>query len=47
MTLSEVAKDLEMMGKSGSLDGAASKIAQAETLYPHVKAALEQKRAAL
>jgi hypothetical protein len=47
MALSALAKDLEMMGKAGTLEGAAPKIAQAETEYTRVKAALAQKRAAL
>jgi PAS domain S-box-containing protein len=47
MTLSDLAKDLEMMGKAGTLEGAASRIAQVETEYARVRVALEQKRAAL
>ena len=46
LTLSAVAKELEMMGKAGSLEGAAAKIAQAETEYARAKAALELKRVA-
>ena len=45
MRLSALAKELEMMGKAGVLDGAADKIAQAESEYAQVKVALEQKRA--
>ena len=41
MTLSELAKGLEEMGKSGMLEGAAERIAQAEAEYARVKAALQ------
>jgi len=44
MKLSALAKELEMMGKAGVLDGAADKIARAESEYVQVKDALEQKR---
>jgi hypothetical protein len=44
MTLSALAKELEMMGKAGVLDGAADKIARVEAEYAQVKDALEQKR---
>jgi CheY-like chemotaxis protein len=44
MRLSGLAKELEMMGKAGVLDGAADKIARAESEYAQVKDALEQKR---
>ncbi len=44
MTLSALAKELEMMGKAGVLDGAADKIARVETEYAQAKDALEQKR---
>jgi len=47
LTLSALAKELEMMGKAGTLEGAAAKIAAADAEYARVKAALEQKRAAL
>ena len=47
LTLSSVAKDLEMMGKDGNLDGAAVKLAQAEAEYACVKAALDEKRSSL
>jgi CheY-like chemotaxis protein len=43
LRLSALARDLEMMGKAGVLDGAADKIAQAESEYAQVKVALEQK----
>ena len=39
--LSEMCRDLEMMGKAGTLDGAAEKLAPAEAEYAQVKAALE------
>jgi PAS domain S-box-containing protein len=42
--LSEVCRDLEMMGKAGTLDGAAEKLASAEAEYAQVKAALEAMR---
>ena len=41
MALSELAKGLEEMGKSGMLEGAAARIAQAEAEYARVKAALQ------
>ena len=41
MTLSGFCKELEMQGKAGSLDGADDLMAQVETEYEHVKAALE------
>lgn len=40
VVLSELAKGLEEMGKSGMLEGAAVRIAQAEAEYARVKAAL-------
>jgi len=40
LALSELAKGLEEMGKSGMLEGAAAGIAQAEAEYARVKAAL-------
>jgi CheY-like chemotaxis protein/HPt (histidine-containing phosphotransfer) domain-containing protein len=47
LTLSALAKELEMMGKAANLKGAATKIAAADAEYARVKAALELKRAAL
>jgi HPt (histidine-containing phosphotransfer) domain-containing protein len=47
MTLSAQAKELEMMGKAGTLGGAAAKIAAADVEYARVKAALEQKHTEL
>jgi PAS domain S-box-containing protein len=47
LTLSALAKELEMMGKAGTLEGAAAKIAAADVEYERVKAALENKRAAV
>jgi CheY-like chemotaxis protein len=47
LTLSALAKDLEMMGKAANLKGAAAKIAAADVEYVRVQAALEFKRAAL
>jgi CheY-like chemotaxis protein/HPt (histidine-containing phosphotransfer) domain-containing protein len=47
MALSEQAKELEMMGKAGALEGAADKIAAADSEYARVKAALELKLADL
>jgi PAS domain S-box-containing protein len=47
LALSALAKELEMMGKAGTLESAAAKIAAADVEYGRVKAALEQKRAAL
>jgi PAS domain S-box-containing protein len=47
LALSAQAKELEMMGKAGTLEGAAAKIAAADVGYARVKVALEQKRAAL
>jgi HPt (histidine-containing phosphotransfer) domain-containing protein len=41
LRLSELAKQLEEMGKAGTLDGAAALVDQVETEYPLVKAALE------
>jgi HPt (histidine-containing phosphotransfer) domain-containing protein len=43
--LSGLAKELEQMGKAGTLDGAAALVAQVEAEYPRVKAALEAIRA--
>jgi len=43
MTLSALAKELEMMGKAGVLDGADRKIARVEAEYAQVKDALEQR----
>ncbi len=40
MTLSALAKELEMMAKAGSLDGAAEKITRVEEEYGRVKAEL-------
>ncbi len=42
--LSEECQDLEMMGRAGTLDGAAEKLASAEAEYAQVKAALEAMR---
>ncbi len=39
--LAALAKDLEMMGKAGSLEGAAEKIARVEAEYKQVKAVLQ------
>jgi PAS domain S-box-containing protein len=47
LTLSAQAKELEMMGKEASLEGAAAKIAAADVEYAKVKAALEVKLAGL
>jgi PAS domain S-box-containing protein len=47
LALSEQAKELEMMGKAGTLEGATAKIAAADTEYARVKAALELKLADL
>ena len=44
MTLSGLAKELEMMGKAGALDGAAEKIPAVEAEYARVRAALEKYR---
>jgi HPt (histidine-containing phosphotransfer) domain-containing protein len=41
MALSRMSKELEDMGKTGTLDGAGPKIAQAEEEYARVRAALE------
>jgi PAS domain S-box-containing protein len=41
MTLSNLCRELEGMGKAGTLDGAAEKVTQAEAEYEQVKAALE------
>ncbi|MFH0881307.1 MAG: response regulator, partial [Lentisphaerota bacterium] len=41
MTLSEMAKELEMMGKAGRLAEVAEKVARAETEYERVKEALQ------
>lgn len=41
MALSRMAKALEDMGKAGTLDGAAARVAQAEAEYARVRAALE------
>jgi len=41
MLLSRMSKELEDMGKAGTLDGAGPKIAQAEEEYARVRAALE------
>jgi HPt (histidine-containing phosphotransfer) domain-containing protein len=47
LTLSALAKELEMMGKAANLEGAAAKIAAADVEYARVKAALERRRASL
>ncbi len=47
LTLSSLAKELEMMGKAANLEGAGTKIAAADAEYARVKAALELKHAAL
>ena len=47
LELSGMAKELEMMGRAGTLEGAAAGIAQVEAEYARVKAALERKRRAL
>jgi HPt (histidine-containing phosphotransfer) domain-containing protein len=41
MTLSQLAKGLEEMGKAGLLEGAAAGVAQAEAEYTRVKVALQ------
>jgi HPt (histidine-containing phosphotransfer) domain-containing protein len=41
MTLSGLCKELEMMGKAGTLEGAADLVAQVEVEYKRVKEALE------
>ena len=41
ITLSNVCSELEVMGKAGTLTGAAQKVAQAEAEYEQVKVALE------
>lgn len=41
MTLSSLCKQLEAMGKAGTLEGAAEMVTQAEAEYEQVKAALE------
>jgi CheY-like chemotaxis protein/HPt (histidine-containing phosphotransfer) domain-containing protein len=46
LVLSAQAKELEFMGKAGTLEGAAAKIAAADVEYARVKAALENKRGA-
>ena len=43
--LSELARELEAIGKAGKLEGAAALVAQVEAEYPGVKAALEGVRA--
>lgn len=43
-TLSSVCRELEGMGKAGTLDGAAELVAQAEAEYEQVKTALEVSR---
>jgi len=47
LVLSAQAKEMEFMGKAGTFEGAAAKIAAADVEYARVKAALEQKRGAL
>ena len=42
--LSELCRELEMMGKAGEFDGAGDKLAQADVEYAQVKAALESIR---
>ena len=42
MGVSAISKDLEMMGRSGSVDGAKSKIEALAAEYSRVKAALEK-----
>jgi HPt (histidine-containing phosphotransfer) domain-containing protein len=44
MTLSNLCRELEGLGKAGRLDGAAEKVTQAEAEYERVKAALEAVR---
>ena len=44
LTLSAMAKDLEMMGKAGTLGGVAAKLAAADVEYARVKIALEARR---
>ncbi|MCR4408183.1 MAG: Hpt domain-containing protein, partial [Anaerolineae bacterium] len=41
MTLSDLCKELEIMGRQGVLEGAADKVAQVEAEYERVKLALE------
>jgi HPt (histidine-containing phosphotransfer) domain-containing protein len=41
MKLSEFCKELEMLGKSGKIEGASQLIKQIETEYNRVKSALE------
>ncbi|HID64148.1 MAG TPA: response regulator, partial [Anaerolineae bacterium] len=42
MTLSALCRELETMGRAGTLEGAAEKVAQVEAEYERVKAALEE-----
>ena len=44
MTLSNLCRDLEAIGKAGTLDGAAELVAQAEAEYEKVRVALEAAR---
>ena len=44
MTLSELCRELEAMGKASTLDGADEKVARAETEYEKAKVALEAVR---
>ena len=44
LTLSAMAKDLEMMGKAGTLGGVAAKLAAADVEYARVSTALEARR---
>ena len=43
-SLHHLCKDLEAMGKAGTLDGAAQLVTQTETEYERVKVALEGER---
>jgi HPt (histidine-containing phosphotransfer) domain-containing protein len=45
MTLSALCKELEAMGRAGTLEGTAAKVAQVEVEYERVKAALEEQTA--
>jgi HPt (histidine-containing phosphotransfer) domain-containing protein len=45
MTLSTLCRELEVMGRAGTLEGAVEKVAQVEAEYERVKAALEEQTA--
>jgi HPt (histidine-containing phosphotransfer) domain-containing protein len=46
-TLAELCQEMELMGKAGTLDGAAELVSQAEDEYEQVRVALERVRADL